>query len=393
MLPLSSFYRFAFSSTIEFLKQLRLRLTHTMPQRRSWIDVCPTQTKIKLVNCTTGGYGVQLSDDPTRFIVTDNRRRHFFCAIGDPHRCSCSSSQPCQHVLYVLVNHFKISITNPSIWQQGVSDLQLSEWIAQRASHERCFFCRDEVEGGTRCTWCGTRAHDRCRQLAATAGKCNPTACPRCSRELPAAQSTNARKCRSCRRLCNDDYYRCLLCDDFCLCPHCYSNSGVHASHPFSHPSAANPAPPPAAAASSNLADLQYREINPEDYDALVQLEGREKKRALPPHLLASLPVEPFKSADSINQSCPICQQDYSAHDLCLILPCRHTMHRECGRQWLSAYSNECPLDHIKVEVRMPKNERAMASKSECKQNQATSETRSRAGVLTLPPIRPSRQL
>jgi len=71
---------------------------------------------------------------------------------------------------------------------------------------------------------------------------------------------------------------------------------------------------------------------------------------------------------------CSICYNDYSENPLCSTLPCGHTFHRDCMRQWLQtgrSDTGECPLckaplliDGVPVSQLMAARFEAMSSAS-----------------------------
>lgn len=319
-----------------------------MSQRRQWTESCPERIKKRIVACTSSGLKLDSQNDPVKFVVTDSQNRKFRCTVGSPHRCSCASLQPCIHILFILVSFFRVQLSNAVLWQTGVSEVELSEWIADRNESKTCFFCHGTVVDERQCERCEVHFHDRCLQLASAARKYRVGACPKCSAALPVKKAHNLLLCNNCHRPCSDDYYYCLLCDSFCLCSLCHDSSNTHSFHPFSHKSVGASAPPPTVPDACRVEELQYREINPEDYEALISLDSKSSKR-LPSYVLSRLPAAKHCTLSSFNQSCPVCQQSFSARDVCLLLPCGHTMHRECGLRWLSQYSDECPIDHMKV--------------------------------------------
>jgi E3 ubiquitin-protein ligase ZSWIM2 len=319
-----------------------------MPQKQAWEKTCPERVKRRLIACSKGNLKVEGQNDPTRFVVIDHHSTKFQCCVGNPHRCSCSASQPCIHILCILTTVFRIAATNAALWQKGVSELELSGWIVTRSDSERCLFCREAVAVDNHCEHCGICFHERCLQLAFSARKCLYGVCPKCQEKLPVKKQCAVLHCENCHRPCQDDYYRCLLCDKYCICPQCFRSANTHSFHPFSYETKGAPTKPPALSDAMKVEELQYREINPEDYNVLLSLDGDNSKR-VPPHVLSSLPLAKYDGCGSFNQTCPICQQSYAARDLCLVLLCGHTMHRECGRRWLSQYSNECPIDHIAI--------------------------------------------
>jgi len=104
------------------------------------------------------------------------------------------------------------------------------------------------------------------------------------------------------------------------------------ASHPILSPEALN--------------DLLNRELRPEDYDLLLQLdEGIEKRpgsvadasrvQALSEHRVGS---------EEVGMQCVVCFEAYAHGDTIKRLPCSHIFHAECLTMWLVHSKNSCPL-------------------------------------------------
>ena len=95
------------------------------------------------------------------------------------------------------------------------------------------------------------------------------------------------------------------------------------------------------------LIELQDREITPEDYDLLVQLECSVKPKTLSKAKIDTLRSE--KVTNVINDICSICIEDYISRDVRRFLACGHHFHDHCIRTWLSTTSNRCPIDGSEV--------------------------------------------
>ena len=95
------------------------------------------------------------------------------------------------------------------------------------------------------------------------------------------------------------------------------------------------------------LIELQDREITPEDYDLLVQLDCSVK-----PKTLSKAKIDSLRSDNVINAAddiCSICIEDYISGDVRRFLACDHHFHDHCIRTWLSTTSNRCPIDGKEV--------------------------------------------
>lgn len=91
------------------------------------------------------------------------------------------------------------------------------------------------------------------------------------------------------------------------------------------------------------LIALQNREITPEDYDLLVQLDCAVKPKTLSKDQIDSLRSDTVTSV--LDDVCSICIEDYTPGEQRKFLPCGHYFHGQCIQTWLSWTSNRCPLD------------------------------------------------
>ena len=174
---------------------------------------------------------------------------------------------------------------------------------------------------------CGKQAHLKCMIMYAEHQKSvgKKVTCPLCradwgqmalyelKSELASASTENRKhpKVRCChcpsRTELIGQNYRCLVCNDYDLCPRCFRTTAVHAQHPFVYRETPSdewkPAPrvprrnaqlsqrrrlQQASSASSSLVRQiqqiqQYREFNSNDYELLLRLdeENRRQQRRL----------------------------------------------------------------------------------------------------------------
>jgi hypothetical protein len=115
----------------------------------------------------------------------------------------------------------------------------------------------------------------------------------------------------------------------------------------------------------SHMSALQRRELRPEDYDLLGQLDDSIEQVTLSSEHLKSFPVESFQSPGTPEsdpmysqnlptaaqaplsvEGCSICLVDFEDGDeLRKLLPCGHRFHRACIDRWLLKSSTTCPID------------------------------------------------
>ena len=95
------------------------------------------------------------------------------------------------------------------------------------------------------------------------------------------------------------------------------------------------------------LIELQNREITPEDYDLLVQLDCSVKPKTLSEAQIDSLKSDTVTC--TLDDTCSICIEDYTPGEVRKFLPCGHYFHGQCIKTWLSWTSNRCPIDGKEV--------------------------------------------
>lgn len=88
---------------------------------------------------------------------------------------------------------------------------------------------------------------------------------------------------------------------------------------------------------------LQYRDLRPEDFELLCNLdEGVPRRGTAPRSLVQSFPR--MKACDCDVTECRVCLQSVSPQDQILRLPCQHGFHEECITKWACEYRGDCPL-------------------------------------------------
>ncbi|CAG9463962.1 unnamed protein product [Pedinophyceae sp. YPF-701] len=80
-------------------------------------------------------------------------------------------------------------------------------------------------------------------------------------------------------------------------------------------------------------------------YESLVDLE--DVKRTATPEQVSKMKRHVYKAKTgqaAATGKCLICQSEYEDRDAQIELPCGHRFHSDCGSQWLSEYSRNCPV-------------------------------------------------
>lgn len=100
-----------------------------------------------------------------------------------------------------------------------------------------------------------------------------------------------------------------------------------------------------------NVVDLQHRDLTPEDYELLLQLDSSVAPKTISQAVLSSIVAVSTESADIIGELCTICMEVYQRLQSVKSLPCKHTFHAECIDMWLSFSSPNCPLDGLELTI------------------------------------------
>lgn len=100
----------------------------------------------------------------------------------------------------------------------------------------------------------------------------------------------------------------------------------------------------------SEVSDILFRELTPEDYDLLVQLDesvirpsnGRSSVGAVDALRMA-------RPGEFLGENCMVCLLDFAPSDCVAALPCKHLYHRDCVAKWLLERRGACPLCGVEV--------------------------------------------
>jgi len=90
------------------------------------------------------------------------------------------------------------------------------------------------------------------------------------------------------------------------------------------------------------VADLLTRDITPNDYDLLLELDNGNRKSTATVESVEGLPEA--SPEDVAGGECTVCLSSFILGDAIIALPCRHCFHRSCITKWLSECRGTCPL-------------------------------------------------
>lgn len=99
---------------------------------------------------------------------------------------------------------------------------------------------------------------------------------------------------------------------------------------------------------SPSFNELLYRDITPEDYELLLNLDESLQRRTADVHTVDALPRAHPK--DAAGKVCAVCLDSFRRDDLITLLPpCKHIFHKECISKWLLERHRTCPLCNVDV--------------------------------------------
>lgn len=116
-----------------------------------------------------------------------------------------------------------------------------------------------------------------------------------------------------------------------------YSNSST------SRPSGSSETRLPCGLMASELSQLLFRDITPDDYEMLLQLDESIPRPTASKDLVDSLPCA--SSEDCLGETCSVCLTAFELGDSITFIPsCKHKFHRDCISKWLLERNKVCPL-------------------------------------------------
>lgn len=92
----------------------------------------------------------------------------------------------------------------------------------------------------------------------------------------------------------------------------------------------------------AEASELLFREITPEDYEMLLQLDESIVRPTTSRAHVDDLPE--VRSEDFAGENCAVCLVAFDTADPVVVLPCKHVFHRSCISRWLMERRASCPL-------------------------------------------------
>mmetsp|Transcript_23157 Transcript_23157/g.25715 ORF Transcript_23157/g.25715 Transcript_23157/m.25715 type:complete len:119 (-) Transcript_23157:134-490(-) len=95
---------------------------------------------------------------------------------------------------------------------------------------------------------------------------------------------------------------------------------------------------------------LQTRDISPEDYDLLLQLDESVPNKTVDASKVDSLDTFKFSSTEhDCDTPCSVCLSPYCDGESITKLSCDHIFHKDCIDNYLKNYGRNCPLCGLDV--------------------------------------------
>ncbi|CAE7393484.1 RIE1 [Symbiodinium natans] len=93
---------------------------------------------------------------------------------------------------------------------------------------------------------------------------------------------------------------------------------------------------------SSEVFDLLFRDITPDDYETLLRLDESVSRPTASTSCINNLKKVPGK--DLLGEVCSVCLAAFDDNDVAAALPCGHHFHFDCVSKWLGECRSACPL-------------------------------------------------
>lgn len=92
---------------------------------------------------------------------------------------------------------------------------------------------------------------------------------------------------------------------------------------------------------------LQFRDIDPNDFDLLMELAEYDSRKTISEQRLSGIPLfeATQETVEECADGCVFCAEEYTVGEQLKKLPCGHVFHDHCITGHLSKYSTKCPYN------------------------------------------------
>ena len=90
--------------------------------------------------------------------------------------------------------------------------------------------------------------------------------------------------------------------------------------------------------------ELQTRDITPDDFQLLLELDEKVAKKTLDEERLDAIAKRATFGESDEAAECGVCLGDLEVDDAIVRLPCNHVFHDECITKWLTEFNTTCPF-------------------------------------------------
>lgn len=92
----------------------------------------------------------------------------------------------------------------------------------------------------------------------------------------------------------------------------------------------------------SQVSELLDRDITPDDYEMLLQLDESVVRPTADPESVHSLSAA--CATEFLGETCAVCLHAFERRDSVSVLRCKHLFHQACIAKWLLERCRLCPL-------------------------------------------------
>eukprot|EP00434_Breviolum_minutum_P009409 symbB.v1.2.008287.t1/scaffold519.1/size192877/15 len=93
----------------------------------------------------------------------------------------------------------------------------------------------------------------------------------------------------------------------------------------------------------SQVSELLDRDITPDDYEMLLQLDDALSRPTADKQSLEKS-LQSVRAKEVLDQMCSVCLHPFERNDAVSALPCSHIFHKDCISRWLLERCTACPL-------------------------------------------------